>query len=87
MKLTLSSGGGFTGLTKEHSIDTGALDDKTHSALMEYMNSSTAKPPGNVNEQWLLDDNKEVPIDLDKMDPHLVKLYNDMRSKLAYVKR
>ena len=86
MKLTLTSGGGFVGLAKQHSIDTNALDNKTNKALMDYVQSVVSRPPQNVSEQWSLDDQHNVPIDTAKMKPELLNLYKDMQAKLSYVK-
>lgn len=87
MKLTLSSGGGFTGLTKGSSIDIDSLDKDTRAALMEYINSAHPKSPGNFNETWMLgEEGQEVPVHPERMNDHLLKLYSDMRSQLTYRK-
>jgi len=88
MKLTLLSGGGFTGLTKEHSIDLNSLDEHTRSALMEYFkHSSNKKSFTNVHESWALDDAHEAPIEKGRMNNELLKLYNEMKENLSYKKK
>jgi hypothetical protein len=83
MKLTLSIGGGFTGLSQEYSVEVTSLDPDTRSDLMNYIASVTAYKPSNLNETWSLD-NKEVPIDLQKMNEPLLKLYYHMKQNLSY---
>jgi len=84
MKLTLSAGGGVTGLSKEHTIEVNALDEATRAALMKYFDNSNPHPPRNFNESWSLDDEKEVSIDLSKMNEELKQLYSEMKKKLGY---
>ena len=84
MKLTLSVGGGFTGLSKENTVDVDSLDKNTVAALMDYINSSDHKPPMNLNEVWCLNDDKEVPIDKNKMNDKLKQLYDKMKKNLSY---
>ena len=86
MKLTLSIGGGITGLTKVHSVDTNTLDKNTVAALMDYINSSEQKMTLNFNETWSLDDEKEVPIDKNKMNDQLKHLYERMKKDLSYTR-
>ena len=40
MKLTLSAGGGVTGLSKEHTIEVNALDEATRAALRKIMSEA-----------------------------------------------
>ena len=84
MKLTLSVGGGFTGLFKEHSIDVTSLNEATSKALLAYINEVDQKKPTNFNESWTLDEEKEVPIVEDKMSDELKDLYGKMKKKLRY---
>ncbi len=86
MKLTLTAGGGVTGLTKEYSIDLTPLKDATRRALLEYINNSGAVRPSHFNESWILDDGKEVPIDKDRMNDELKDLYDHMKKNLNYPK-
>ena len=84
MKLTLSVGGGFTGLFKEHSIDVKSLSESTNKALMDYIHSVGQKKPMNLNESWTLNEEKEVPIVEEKMSDELKELYGKMKKKLSY---
>jgi len=84
MKLTLSVGGGATGLVKECSIDISSLDENTHQALMTYMDTVVRHKPAGFNETWSLNDEKEVPIDKDKMNRELQQLYRTMKQNLQY---
>lgn len=84
MKLTLSVGGGVTGLTKENTIDINTLDESTRKALMEYISSSSQKSPRNLRESWSLNDDEEVPIDRSKLNDKLEKLYTTMQKNLSY---
>ncbi len=84
MKLTLSVGGGVTGFSKENSVDINSLDSKTRTALIEYINSLEHKQPKNFSETWCLNDNKEVPIDKNKMSDRLKELYEKMKNNLSY---
>ena len=84
MKLTLSAGGGVTGLSKEHSIDLDSLDATTRAALINYFDNSNTQRPRNFNETWSLGDEKEVPIDISKMSEELKRLYNEMKEKSGY---
>lgn len=87
MKLTLSAGGGVTGLNKKTIIDTDTLDESTKEALMNYMKKiETRESALNYNECWVLND-KEVPIDTGKMDDNLKKLYEQMKKDLSYTKK
>jgi len=86
MKLTLTVGGGATGLAKEHSIDMGSLDQHTHDALLEYINASGPLRPSNFYESWALNDGKEVPIDRTRMNAALIRLYEEMKKKLSYIR-
>jgi hypothetical protein len=84
MKLTLSVGGGFTGLTQQSSIDVDSLDENTRAALLNYIDKSGKASPKNWNENWILDDEKEVPIDNSKLSDELKQLYNRMKENLSY---
>ena len=84
MKLTLSAGGGVTGLSKENTVDIDSLDKNTVASLMEYINSSDHKIPMNFSESWCLNDGKEVPINKDKMNDKLKQLYDSMKKGLNY---
>ena len=86
MKLTLTVGGGATGLAKEHSIDVGSLDQQTHTALLEYIRNSGPLRPSNFYESWCLDDGKEVPVDRNRMSAALQQLYDEMKKKVHYPK-
>jgi hypothetical protein len=84
MKLTLSAGGGVTGLAKEHTIEVNSLDETTRAALIKYFDNSSGQSPRNFNETWSLDDEREVPIDFGKMNEELRRLYNEMKKRLGY---
>ena len=84
MKLTLSAGGGVTGLAKEHTIEVSSLDEVTRAALIKYFDSSSSQSPRNFNETWSLDDKKEVPIELGKMSDELRRLYSEMKKRSGY---
>jgi hypothetical protein len=84
MKLTLSVGGGFTGLIQESSIDVDSLDESTREALLDYISRSEPAMPMNLNETWIWNDEKEVPIDCSKMNSELRELYDQMKEKLSF---
>lgn len=82
----MSVGGGFTGLVQESSVDVQALDAPTREALLHYFNHALPAKPGNLNETWMLNDEKEVPVDSSKMNEALRQLYEKMKSDLGYPK-
>lgn len=84
MKLTLSAGGAFTGLTQHHTISLEALDEPTRQALMEYMAQNAHRSPSNYNESWSLDDGREVLIDVRTLPVPLLQLYTTMKAELKY---
>jgi len=84
MKLTLSAGGGVTGLVKAHTIEVNSLDAATRAALIRYFDNSSSRPPRNFNESWSLDDEREVAIDLSKMNEELRRLYKEMKERVGY---
>ena len=87
MKLTFSISGGFTGLSKEKSIDVNSLDEKTREALKQFFEET---PPGtsrsNVMESWTLDGQKEIPVSRHELPPSLQSLYDQMKKNLSYDK-
>ena len=87
MKLTLSVSGGFTGLTKEETIELGSLDEKTRTSLLQYFEEK--KPPSltrGVTETWVLNDKEEIEVDVKKLPPELKSLYSVMKKSLTYKK-
>jgi hypothetical protein len=86
MKLTLSLSGGYTGLTKENTIDLSSLDESTRSALLKYFrNSDPLDPNRNIIESWSLDD-KEIPVKREELPAQLQNLYKQMKKDLKYDK-
>jgi hypothetical protein len=84
MKLTLTAGGGITGLIKEHSVDINNLNESTRAALMDYVRETGEQPPRNYSETWSLPDGKKVPVIPEKLPSPLKELYNTMKENLSY---
>jgi hypothetical protein len=88
MTLTLSVSGGFTGLQKQHSINTDSLDASTRNALMTYISkASRNSTSGNITESWSVDNEREVHIDIHQLSPDLKSLYEEMKKNLRHQKK
>ena len=87
MKLTLSVGGGVTGLFKEHTIDVNVLDERTRTSLINYIHNRKEVRSKNFTESWIINNEEEIPIDRNKMNPELRQLYMSMKNNLQYPKR
>jgi hypothetical protein len=86
MKLTLSVGGGFTGLVKQSVIELEAVDAKTKKQVLEYFKKTPPQQPVNMMESWVLDEKKEVAIVQKMLSPELRRLYLKMKKNLQYLK-
>ncbi len=87
MKLVLSVSGGVTGIPKESIVELNSLDVKTRDLLLEYFNK-TPVPNANMNfmERWILDDNREVSVQRQRLPSQLQLLYDKMKKELKYIK-
>lgn len=87
MKLTFSISGGFTGLSKEMTIDVNALDGETRDALLDFFEKATStKSRSNVMESWTLNGEKEILLNRHELPASLKSLYDRMKKDVSYTK-